>query len=226
MKIMKKPIMICCVIIAAISFSCINATASDLIDKVIERYSVFGFSAAFIQESVLKAMDITDTARGTVYFRRPGKMRWEYDKPEPQLIVSNGSNLWIYKPYENQVMTGKAPDLFGDGKGASFLSDIATIRDRFSIAPYTAGEKEKKNPDQESFSLIPIKKHPDFAEIIIYVNINNFDIESVETKNVFGDITRIRMKDIRFYDSKNAAMSDEMFGFKIPAGADVVQLQE
>ncbi|MGC1660440.1 MAG: outer membrane lipoprotein carrier protein LolA [Candidatus Acidiferrales bacterium] len=35
---------------------------------------------------------------GTVYFSRPGRMRWEYESPEPKLFLVDGANAWFYVP--------------------------------------------------------------------------------------------------------------------------------
>jgi outer membrane lipoprotein carrier protein len=40
---------------------------------------------------------------GTVYFRRPGQMRWEYDAPEKKLFLSDGKTTWFYVPYDRTV---------------------------------------------------------------------------------------------------------------------------
>lgn len=44
---------------------------------------------------------------GTVYFRRPGQMRWEYESPEKKLFVIDGKTTWFYVPYDHTVT--KAP---------------------------------------------------------------------------------------------------------------------
>jgi outer membrane lipoprotein carrier protein len=44
---------------------------------------------------------------GTVYFRRPGQMRWEYDSPEKKLFLVDGKMTWFYVPYDHTVT--KAP---------------------------------------------------------------------------------------------------------------------
>ena len=73
--------------------------ASDDIDAIIAgveaRYNVPGFTAEFDQESILKAMAVTDTASGTLMVRQPGKMRWEYLVPDPQTIITDGNDLWV-----------------------------------------------------------------------------------------------------------------------------------
>src|ERR1700691_2358597 len=35
---------------------------------------------------------------GTVYFSRPGRMRWEYRSPEEKLFLVDGTNVWFYVP--------------------------------------------------------------------------------------------------------------------------------
>lgn len=44
---------------------------------------------------------------GTVYFRRPGQMRWEYESPEKKLFLVDGKTTWFYVPYDHTVT--KAP---------------------------------------------------------------------------------------------------------------------
>ncbi len=40
---------------------------------------------------------------GTAYFRKPGKMRWEYEKPERNLFLVDGKNSWLYTPADHTV---------------------------------------------------------------------------------------------------------------------------
>jgi outer membrane lipoprotein carrier protein len=40
---------------------------------------------------------------GTVYFRRPGKMRWEYESPEKNVFLVDGKTAWFYVPADHTV---------------------------------------------------------------------------------------------------------------------------
>jgi outer membrane lipoprotein carrier protein len=40
---------------------------------------------------------------GVAYFRRPGKMRWEYAAPENNLFLIDGKNAWFYVPGDHTV---------------------------------------------------------------------------------------------------------------------------
>jgi outer membrane lipoprotein carrier protein len=44
---------------------------------------------------------------GTVYFSRPGRMRWEYESPEQKLFLVDGTNVWFYVPADRTVSRAK-----------------------------------------------------------------------------------------------------------------------
>ena len=203
---------------------CIGAAAdtgapslSKVMDGIEKRYAGQGFTAKFFQESMLKAMQISDTAEGRLTVKRPGKMRWEYTIPDSQTIITDGQRMWIYRPSDNQVMVGKAPDFFAGGKGAGFLSDIRQIRKSFSIALQKA-----ENDAYYRLRLVPKKKSPDLAEVILSVDKKSFQIDQVLTYNAYGDETHIVLSDYQF----NIDPPDSLFEFKIPEGVDVVRIDQ
>jgi outer membrane lipoprotein carrier protein len=208
-----------------ISFIAVNfsyAAASELtleqiLDRVEKHYAGKSFQAEFIQESTIKAMDIVDFASGKIFVRYPGMMRWEYEKPEIQIIITDGHKLWIYRPSDNQVLTGSAPAFFSDGKGASFLSDIKLIRQKFKISL----ENSKEGFFYE-LKLQPLEKRLDVTDIRLSVTKNTFTVIRIITYNSYGDENRIEFANHQF----DVKLEDSLFSFRIPPGADVVQLDE
>jgi outer membrane lipoprotein carrier protein len=198
-----------------------RAFAGDTIDAIIAgveaRYNVPGFTAEFDQESILKAMAVTDTASGTLMVRQPGKMRWEYIVPDPQTIITDGNDLWMYRPEENQVMVGKAPAFFGKGKGAGFLSNIKIIREGFQIS-----QESEPDPKFYRLKLVPNKSSADLIEMQLDIAKKTFDLIRVITFNVYGDETRIELKNCNFAK----VPPEDLFQFTIPEGADVVQMNQ
>ena len=189
----------------------------EIIDRVEAHYAVSGFTALFFQTSTIKAMDITDTASGRIFVKRPGKMRWEYQKPEPQTIVSDGKQLWIFRPEDRQVMIGKAPDFFGGGKGASFLSDMRQIRSQFLM---NLGGTDPNGDFQ--LNLLPIEKKFDISLLTLTVSAKTFDIIRIITYNSYGDETRIELSDIQL----KSELDDRLFTFSTPEGVEVLYLDE
>ena len=189
----------------------------QILDRLEQHYTNKSFTAEFGQESTLKAMDITDFATGKMYVRYPGMMRWEYQKPEKQIIITDGKKLWIYRSDDNQVMTGSAPAFFSDGKGASFLSDIKLIREKFNIS------KVQSTDDYfYELKLEPREKTLDVSDIRISVTKNTFTVIRIITYNSYGDENRIELINNTF----NVKLDDSLFSFDIPPGADVLKLGE
>ena len=190
----------------------------DYILKELEkRYTGSQFSADFLQESTIKAMEITDFASGRVYVRYPGMMRWEYEKPERQAIITDGNKLWIYRPMDNQVMTGNAPVFFRDGKGASFRSDIRLVRQKFTITAHP--------PEGEylyELRLVPRENTLNISQIRLYVVPRAFTIARIVTLDDYGDDTRIDIVNTQF----NVELDPALFKFDIPKGADVQKIDE
>lgn len=195
--------------------------ADNTIDQIIAgveaRYNVPGFTAEFDQESILKAMAVTDTASGRLMVRQPGKMRWEYVVPDPQTIITDGNDLWVYRPEENQVMVGKAPAFFGKGKGAGFLSNIKIIREGFQIS-----QEPDPDPALYRLKLVPNKSSVDLMEMQLDIAKKSFDLIRIITFNVYGDETRIELKNYNFAN----VPPEDRFKFVIPEGADVVQMNQ
>jgi outer membrane lipoprotein carrier protein len=44
---------------------------------------------------------------GTVYFSRPGRMRWEYQSPQEKLFLVDGANAWFYVPADHTASRAK-----------------------------------------------------------------------------------------------------------------------
>ena len=192
-------------------------TLEQILNRVEKHYTGKSFQAEFIQESTIKAMDIVDFASGKIFVRYPGMMRWEYEKPEKQVIITDAKKLWIYRPADNQVMTGSAPAFFSDGKGASFLSDIKLIRQKFKISL----EPSKDNFFYE-LKLQPLEKTLDVTDIRLSVTKNTFTVIRIVTYNSYGDENRIELINHKF----NVKLDNKLFDFNIPPGTDVLQIDE
>jgi outer membrane lipoprotein carrier protein len=210
------------ILIPLIAFNFAHAAGSDLtleqiLDRVEKHYTGKSFQADFIQESTIKAMEITDFASGKIFVRYPGMMRWEYENPEKQVIITDGHKLWIYKPADNQVMTGSAPVFFSDGKGASFLSDIRLIRQKFKII-----RENSKDDFFYELKLQPLEKTLDVTDIRLSVTRNTFTVIRIITYNSYGDENRIEFTNHDF----DVKLDESLFSFEIPPGADVLQLDE
>ena len=194
-----------------------SMTVEEILERVEKIYTASSFSAAFIQASTIKAMEITDSASGKLSVQYPGKMRWEYLEPEPQTIVTDGVQLWMYRPADNQVMLGQASTFFSEGKGAGFLSDIHLLRKDFDITL-----EDIRFGDYYNLKLVPLEKSWDIAFVHLLVSKTTFRIAQVFTHNAYDDVTRIELVDPQFHEP----FDDAFFTFEIPRGVDVLRLDD
>ncbi|MBF0302956.1 MAG: outer membrane lipoprotein chaperone LolA [Desulfamplus sp.] len=195
------------------AFSAESADKEKILTAIEQRYSGKEFSASYEQTSLLKALDVSETASGRVFFSHPGMMRWEYTAPEVHQIISDGVNLWIYKPDEKQVSKGSAANFFKEGAGGAFLSDISTVRKNYNITINSADDSIIE------MNMIPKKKNPDISSITITVLKDNYNIKRVVTFNSYGDATELLFSNITFTD-----IDDALFEFTIPNGVDIIYM--
>ncbi len=193
-----------------------SPSIEEVIETLDRRFNAADFSASFTQESTLKAMAITDTAKGKVWFKHPGMMRWAYESPEQYAIITDGKTLWIYRPEDNQVVVGDAMTYFSNGKGASFLSNFKLVRESFKVS-FTQPSDE----DHYTLRLIPHQKQLDLSEIFLNIDKRSFEIDSVVSVNAYGDESRIIFSNLAFEPGMDASL----FHFQPPKGADVVELE-
>ena len=191
------------------------AQLDEILGRVDMRYSQQGFSADFFQASTLRALGVTDTASGRLTVKRPDKMLWVYETPEPQTIVTDGIHLWIYRPMDNQVMLGTAPNFFRDGKGASFLTDIRNVRNQFHVTIVKA-----ELPGTDRLQLIPRRPQHDIGRILVAVDKKTSNIIEIVTFNSYDDETRIELRNIVFLNN----LTDRMFQFAIPEDTEIVRI--
>lgn len=191
-----------------------NKTA-QIVSGIEAKYANKSFSADFEQASHLTALDVTETAKGRAWFSHPGKMKWAYESSDNHEIITNGKELWIYRPEENQVMTGNAAPFFQSGSGGAFLADIRKIREEFSVEPGESGDNFAQ------LILTPKKQTPELAKIRITVDLPGYEIPVVETENIYGDTTKFIFTNIQF-----SVLDEQIFEFTPPPGTEIIEIEQ
>jgi len=190
---------------------CFAGTTDELIKKVEKRYSNKTFQADFFQQSVLKALDIRQSAGGFVIFSHPGKMYWQYNFPDKQEIITDAHTVWIYSHEDNQVTIASAGDYFKEGSGGSFLSNIGSISKNYEIKSKDIEETGKK-----ILILTPLEKGA-ISEIEVTVLAENGKIISVKTINQSSDETVLNFKNEEFLNE----IDENIFKFTPPENASI-----
>src|SRR6266403_3178280 len=74
-----------------------------LVQRMESRYRSARTLQATFLERYLENGNVVRVEAGIAYFRRPGKMRWEYQSPEKNLFLVDGKSAWFYVPADHTV---------------------------------------------------------------------------------------------------------------------------
>ena len=165
--------------------------------------------AHFAQIIVDKNLKQLQQATGTMQFARPGKFRWEYDKPYEQTIVGDGSRLWIYDKDLNQVTVRKLDQALG-GSPAALLAGSNEIDKIYNLT--NLGNQE----GLDWLEAVPKSKENAFERIRLGFKQGN--LEAMELRDQFGQVTVIKFSAIE----RNPKLAPGVFRFTPPKGADVI----
>jgi len=171
------------------------------------------FRADFTQLTTVAALGESEEARGTVAFKKPGKMRWDYRAPQEQLIVSDGTTLWIYQPAERQVLMAPFKAAFVSTTPVSFLAGVGRISDDFRPERDTRG----CSAGRIYVKLVP-KNAQDLGSLSFAVDPATFDIVEAAVTDPIGNVTALGFANV----ARNVDIPDGEFHFEVPAGVDVV----
>jgi outer membrane lipoprotein carrier protein len=165
--------------------------------------------ARFAQMVLDKDMKVLQQATGTMQFARPGRFRWEYDKPYEQIIVGDGARLWVYDKDLNQVTVRKLDRALG-ASPAALLAGSNEIEKDYRLS--SIGRQE----GLDWLEALPRNRDTVFERIRL--GFGKAGLEAMELRDQFGQMTVIKFADVE----RNPKLSAEAFRFTPPKGADVI----
>jgi len=79
----------------------VGPDVKQLVNRFESRYRSARTLQATFLERYSENGHLVGAEAGTAYFRRPGKMRWEYEAPEKNLFLVDGKTVWFYVPADH-----------------------------------------------------------------------------------------------------------------------------
>lgn len=165
--------------------------------------------ARFAQMVLDKNLKPLQQAQGVMQFSRPGKFRWDYQKPYEQVIVGDGSKLWIYDKDLNQVTVRKLDRALGSSPAALLAGSNDLERD-FKLSNVGT----EKGLDW----LEAVPKSRDTVFERVRMGFGKSGLEAMELRDQFGQTTVITFADVE----RNPRIAADVFRFTPPQGADVI----
>jgi len=166
---------------------------------------------------VYRGSGIDRTESGTLWLKKPGKMRWEYRSPREKLFVSNGKDAWFYVPEDRQARKESAKKLEDLRSPLAFLLGKTRLEKELrglSIAPDVtalgAGDVVLRG--------VPTALADQISEIILEVTAEG-RITRLIVQGAGGETTEYRFQE----QKEDVAIADGRFQFTAPAGTEVVE---
>lgn len=160
-------------------------------------------------------MDRTES--GTLWLKKPGKMRWEYRSPREKLFVSNGKDAWFYVPDDRQARKESAKKLEDIRSPLAFLLGKSKLNKELrglslapDVPPMHAGDFVLRG--------VPTALVDRVSEIVLEVNPEH-RIVRIEIHDLDGAVTEYQFGD----QKEDVAVADSQFAFRPPAGTEVVE---
>jgi outer membrane lipoprotein carrier protein len=190
-----------------------------IISNIQQSYdAIYDFEARFVQESRVKSWSAAQVqkAEGVVYFKKEGKMCWDYQKPTPQRIISDGKKLWFYEPEDKQVTVSKVSTGLQSQISADLLTGKANLKRDFKVALINSQEKEDKG--RIILELTPKTPQSNLNRVILKIDEKTFHIYQTEVYDLFDNFTRITFSQMKI----NINLPDSLFVFTPPKGVEIL----
>ncbi len=165
--------------------------------------------AEFTQTVSDKSGRVTQKASGTMAFQRPGKFRWDYRAPYEQVIVGDGSKLWLYDVDLEQVTVRQLGDVIS-GTPAALLAGDDAIEKYFNLKD--AGS----SGGLEWLEATPKTKDTTFDRI--RMGFRGDVLAEMELYDHFGQRTSLKLSDLQ----RNPRLPASRFKFVPPKGVDLI----
>lgn len=189
-------------------------------DQVIARMQQFyntttDYQSDFFQTYFNRLFNNYQRSHGKVYFKKPGRMRWEYAPPERKLFVSDGRTMWAYEPEANQAFQQSLQDSQLP-TALSFLTGQGNLATEFNFRLIPA--RQYGFEGGSVVELRPKVANPQYQRLVLFVNARNNQVERSLVIDQAGNRNKMEFTNAR----QNQGVPDSRFSFTPPRGVRII----
>ena len=190
----------------------------ELIEKIQSSYDkADDFKAGFVQETTIRSIRKVEREIGTVYFKKPRKMYWDYSRPKAKKLILNPQKAWLYLPEDNLVYVQDADKMMNSRLVIRFLTGVGRLKDDFVVR--FAKPREKNARGDYLLELTPRSagSTAGIKRLSLTVDKDSHQIVACSLRDTYGNLTRITFQNITL----NNKIPDSLFTFSPPPGTIV-----
>ena len=191
----------------------------EITDRLQQTYEAnTSFKAAFSQKTVLGFNQRERQGQGLVTIEKSGRMRWDYEAPDRQVLVCDGRLFSMYIEKERQMIVGDAKNYLETDITYAFLSGTGKLRRDFDLQLLAPEVREGATGPTYHLKMTPQKAHPQVDFLEVWVNGQTFLIERILMMDHFASKTDIVFTNMRLNDP----IPPGFFSFKPPQGTEII----
>jgi outer membrane lipoprotein carrier protein len=199
-------------------FALADTPVEQIAKKVDQRYNDMRTMTAEFTESYHGA-GVNREEAGTLWLKRPGKMRWEYRQPSEKLFVTDGKTAYFYVPGDRQARRAPVKQLDDLRSPLRYLLGKTKLQkefDNLSLSP----DVPAMDPGDVVLRGVPKSMANWVSSVLLEVSPQG-EIRRIIADEVDGSATEFRFRDQR----ENLPVPDDRFRFTPPPGVEVVDVQ-
>jgi outer membrane lipoprotein carrier protein len=153
---------------------------------------------------------------GSLWLKKPGKMRWEYRTPREKLFLSDGKDAWFYSPDDRQVRRTSVKKLDDLRSPLGFLLGKTRLEkelDGLSVASDAA----PLTPGNTVLRGVPKAMGDRINQVILEVT-PDYRIARIQFEEADDSVTEYRFSD----QQENGEIADQRFHFSPPPGVEII----
>lgn len=185
-------------------------------EKVDKHYNnLQTLEAAFTE--IYKGAGISRTESGTLWLRRPGRMRWQYEEPRKKLFIVDGKTAWFYAAGDQMAQKVQVKNLDDLRTPLAYLLGRTKLEKEFdglSLAP----DQKPINGGQAVLRGVPKNLKERVAQVLLEVGPDGA-LTRILAEEVDGSTTEFRFSD----QHDNVPVAGDKFKFVAPPGVQVEQ---
>ncbi len=163
---------------------------------------------SFVQKSLIKDLDKTETYKGEFYIKPPLKMKWTYGGKNAQSLTIRDDTVLIYKKSENQAYKSKFDRQTYSQTPIALLSGFGNIREEFAVSG-----------GGNSLVLKPKKPMGNVTFIKMTLSDEGFPIRGFEIHDSYSNVITIEISGVKM----NTGIKDSLFDLTLPKGVNVFE---
>jgi outer membrane lipoprotein carrier protein len=168
---------------------------------------------------IYQAPGISRTESGTLWLKKPGRMRWEYREPQEKLFLADSHTAYFYVPGERQARKTSIKNLDDLRSPIRYLLGKTKLEKEFNalssapdVSPLQTGDTVLRG--------VPKGMEDRISEVVLEISPAH-QIVRILIREVDGTSTDFRFSQLE----ENVPMQDSLFRFTPPPGVETIQAE-